>query len=47
MSREGARALMFQKQKMPLEAVLTIRGADAQVKELLAEDEFVEEIVMA
>jgi mannose/cellobiose epimerase-like protein (N-acyl-D-glucosamine 2-epimerase family)/anti-anti-sigma regulatory factor len=47
MSREAARALMFQKQKMPLDAMMTIRGANAQVKELLTDDEFVEEVVMA
>lgn len=47
MCREAARALMFQKQKMPLDALMTIRGACAQVKELLSEDEFVEEVEMA
>lgn len=47
MSKEAARALMFQKQKMPLEAVLTIKGARPQVKELLTLDEFAEEVVLA
>ena len=47
LSREGARALMFYKQKMALEAVMTIVGAKGPVLELLQEDEFLEEVVTA
>ena len=46
MCKEAARALVFEKQKMDVDAEVTITGANKQVKNLLASDEFTEEVTM-
>ena len=44
MCKEAARLLVFEKQKMNFDADVTIIGANNQIKELFALDEFTEEI---
>lgn len=46
-SAPGARAIVFARQKMGLEEKVVIKGADNQVKEILSNDEFTEEITFA
>jgi mannose/cellobiose epimerase-like protein (N-acyl-D-glucosamine 2-epimerase family)/anti-anti-sigma regulatory factor len=46
MSKPAARALLLEKQKMNLEADLTIIGANKELRELLDDDEFSEEITL-
>ncbi|MCI4626883.1 MAG: AGE family epimerase/isomerase [Candidatus Magnetoovum sp. WYHC-5] len=47
MASEGARALIFAKQKMKIEEDVFIVGASGQPKELLEKDEFTEEVTMS
>lgn len=47
MSSEGARAILFARQKMSLDEKVIIKGADAQVKDILTLDEFSEEVTFA
>ncbi len=46
LSTEGARALIFAKQKMNIDEDVIIKGASDQVKEVLSRDEFVEELII-
>jgi hypothetical protein len=47
LSPEGARAIVFARQKMAIDEKITIKGADAQVREILSADEFTEEVTLA
>jgi mannose/cellobiose epimerase-like protein (N-acyl-D-glucosamine 2-epimerase family)/anti-anti-sigma regulatory factor len=46
LSPEGARAIIFAKQKMNIDEDVTITGATGQVREILNRDEFAEEITL-
>jgi anti-anti-sigma regulatory factor len=46
LSTEGARALIFAKQKMNIDEDVIIKGASDQVKEVLLRDEFAEELIV-
>lgn len=46
LSQEGARALIFAKQKMNIDEEFEVVGAKGQVREMLDKDEFSEEIVL-
>ncbi len=47
LSPEGARAIVFARQKMGVDEKITIKGASGQVMELLQLDEFTEEVELA
>lgn len=47
MSPEGARLLAFARQKLKLDDAVTVRGANPEVRELLAADEMTEELAFA
>jgi len=46
MCKEAARVIIFVKQKMSVDADVTVTGANEQIKEIFTRYEFTEEIIL-